>query len=244
MQQRGAKEVQRIDGLLRSAIDRYHMIEEGDRIGVGVSGGKDSMVLLTSLARLRAYLPKRFELVALTMDPCFGGEYTDYTPIARLCGEMGVEYILKRTQLGQIVFEQREEANPCSLCAKLRRGILHNMAKEAGCNRLALGHHFDDAAETFVMNLFYGGKIGCFSPVTWLDRKELTLIRPMIFVEERLVRSAAKKESLPVVKSRCPVDGNTKRQEIKDLLWSLEKDYDRLRIKIVGALQRAGIDGW
>lgn len=236
--------MQRIDGLMRSAIDQYRMIADGDRVAVGVSGGKDSVVLLTSLARLRAYLPQRFELVALTMDPCFGGECTDYTPIARLCGELGVEYVLKRTKLGQIVFEERKEPNPCSLCAKLRRGILHNMAKEAGCNRLALGHHFDDAAETFMMNLLCGGKIGCFSPVTWLDRKELFLIRPMIFVEERMIRSAAKREALPVVKSKCPVDGDTKRQEIKDLLWHLEKDYDRLRIKIVGAMQRAGIDGW
>ena len=176
--------MQKIMGEMRAAMERYEMVEPGDRIAVGVSGGKDSLVLLSGLASLRAYYPKPFEVVALTIDPCFGGKQADFSPISALCSSMQVEYRLRRSRLGDIIFEERKEKNPCSLCARMRRGILHNMAKEAGCNKLALGHHFDDAVQTFFMNLFYGGKLSCFSPKTYLSRKDLWMVRPLIFCKD------------------------------------------------------------
>lgn len=149
-------------GHVRAAADKYAMIEEGDRIAVGVSGGKDSLYLLYALAMMRRYYPKRYEITALTADPCFSGAETDYSAVEALCMEWGVEYRIRRTNLGKVIFEDRREENPCSLCARMRRGILHDMAKDAGCGKIALGHHFDDAVQTFLMNLLYGGKIGCF----------------------------------------------------------------------------------
>ncbi|WP_195984969.1 tRNA 2-thiocytidine biosynthesis TtcA family protein [Clostridium sp. D33t1_170424_F3] len=236
--------MQKILGEMRAAMERYEMIAPGDRVAVGVSGGKDSLVLLTALAKLRAFYPQPFEVVALTVDPCFGGVQTDYTPVESLCRELDVEYRLRRSRLGEIIFEERKESNPCSLCARMRRGILHNMAKEAGCNKLALGHHFDDAVQTFYMNLFYGGKLGCFSPKSYLSRKDLWLIRPLVFTEESAVRSAARRHALPVVKSACPVDGATSRQDTAGLIAELEKQFPDLRAKTMGALQRAHLDNW
>ena len=163
---------------------------------------------------------------------------------ASLCASLGVEYHLRRTRLGEIIFEERKEKNPCSLCARMRRGILHNMAKEAGCNKLALGHHFDDAVQTFFMNLFYGGKLSCFSPKTYLSRKDLWMIRPLIFTEEASIRAAARRNAFPVVKSACPADGATSRQDTAELLASLEQQFPDLRAKAMGAMQRAHLSGW
>lgn len=236
--------MQRILGQVRAAVERYQMIEKGDRIAVGVSGGKDSLVLLCALAQLRSFYPEPFELTAVTVDPGFGGEPADYSSIEELCRRLRVRYQIRRSSLSKIIFEERQEKNPCSLCARMRRGMLHNMAKENGCNKIALGHHFDDAVETFFLNLFYGGKLGCFSPKSYLSRKELTLIRPMIFCEEAQLRSAANRNRLPIVKSRCPADGDTSRQEIKELLKTLEKTYPDLKAKVMGAMQRADLDGW
>ena len=153
-------------------------------------------------------------------------------------------YHIRRTQLGRIIFEDRKEANPCSLCARMRRGILHNMAKEAGCNKLALGHHYDDAVETFFMNLFNSGSLDCFSPKSYLSRKELWLIRPLVFCGERQVAAAANRCQLPVVKSSCPADGSTSRPKTKELIARLEKDYPDLKSKVMGAVERAGIAHW
>lgn len=236
--------MQKIMGEMRAAMERYAMVEAGDRIAVGVSGGKDSLVLLCGLASLRSYYPKPFELVALTIDPCFGGNPTDCRPIASLCESLGVEYRLRLSRLGEIIFEERKEKNPCSLCARMRRGILHNMAKEAGCNKLALGHHFDDAVQTFFMNLLYGGKLACFSPKTYLSRKGLWMIRPLIFTEETAIRSAARRNSLPVVKSACPADGVTSRQDTAALLAGLERQFPDLRAKVMGAMQRSHLSNW
>lgn len=236
--------MQKLTGLMRAAIEKYGMIEEGDKIAVGVSGGKDSLALLCGLAELRNYLPQRFELAALTADPCFGGQKTVYTSVEELCRRLRVPYYVRRTQLGTIIFEERQEKNPCSLCARMRRGILHTMAKEAGCNKIALGHHYDDAVETFIMNLFYGGHIGCFSPKSYLSRKELWLIRPMVFCEERLVANTAARLHLPVVKSKCPADGNTAREEMKHFLVQAEKQFPDLKAKVLGAMERSGVDGW
>ena len=230
--------------LTRASVDKYNMIEAGDKIAVGVSGGKDSLALLYALAKLRDFYPKPFSLVAITLDYQFNGVAEDYTAIEALCKKLQVEYIVRRTNLWEVIFKTRKEKNPCSLCAKMRRGLLHDTAVANGCNKVALGHHLDDAAETFLMNLLNGGKIGCFSPVSYLSNKKLYLIRPLIFAYEKDVAAAARRANLPVVKSRCPMDKESNRQNMKELLKSLEKDYPAVRKKIVGALERSRIDNW
>ncbi len=231
---------------IRAAVERYNMIEAGDKIAVGVSGGKDSLALLYALSEMRRFYPKPYTLVAITLDMQFGGQPADWGAIKGLCEQLQVEYIVRPTQLAKVIFEERKEKNPCSLCAKMRRGMLHDAAKEAGCNKLALGHHLDDAVVTFYMNLLDGGKIGCFRPVSYLSRKDLTLIRPMVFAYEKDVAKVARKLSLPVTKSACTADGITERQRVKELLYKLEKEngYNSLYQKTLGALQRGGIDGW
>ena len=236
--------MQQIMSQIRAAVDSYQLIQPGDRIAVGISGGKDSLVLLCALANMRKFLPIKYDLVAITVDPCFDNIQTDFRQVEELCRRLQVKYEIRRSQLGNIIFEQRKESNPCSLCARMRRGILHDMSKKHNCNKLALGHHFDDAVQTFFMNLFYGGKIGCFSPMSYLSRKDLYLIRPMVFCEESKVESAAQRYHLPVVKSECPVDGHTCRQSTQELVKDLEKQFPDLRRKVMGALQRADIDGW
>lgn len=230
--------------LTRAAVDKYNMIEAGDKIAVGVSGGKDSLALLYALAKLRDFYPKPFSLVAITLDYQFNGIAEDYTAIEALCKKLQVEYIVRRTNLWEVIFETRKEKNPCSLCAKMRRGLLHDTAVANGCNKVALGHHLDDAAETFLMNLLNGGKIGCFSPVSYLSKKKLYLIRPLIFAYEKDVAAAARRANLPVVKSRCPMDKVSNRQNMKELLKALEKDNPAVRKKIIGALERSHIDNW
>ena len=236
--------MQQIMSQIRAAVDSYQLIQAGDRIAVGISGGKDSPVLLCALANMRKFLPMKYDLVAITVDPCFDNIQTDFRQVEELCRRLQIKYEIRRSQLGNIIFEQRKESNPCSLCARMRRGILHDMSKKHNCNKLALGHHFDDAVQTFFMNLFYGGKIGCFSPMSYLSRKDLYLIRPMVFCEESKVESAAQRYHLPVVKSECPVDGHTCRQSTQELIKDLEKQFPDLRRKVMGALQRADIDGW
>ena len=236
--------MQKLMSYMRSAMEQYDMIQEGDKVAIGVSGGKDSLALLAALARMRSFYPHKYELAAISMDPCFNGLETDYSEVETMCEKLEVPYIIRRTEIGRIIFETRNEKNPCSLCARMRRGVLHDEAKAAGCNKLALGHHMDDAAETFLMNLLNGGHIGCFSPVTYLSRKDITVIRPMIFARESDAARVAKRENLPVVKSKCPVDGTTERQEVKQLLTSLEHKYGDVRSKILGAMQRSNIDGF
>lgn len=230
--------------LTRAAVDKYNMIEAGDKIAVGVSGGKDSLALLYALAKLRDFYPKPFSLVAITLDYQFNGIAEDYTAIEALCKKLQVEYIVRRTNLWEVIFKTRKEKNPCSLCAKMRRGLLHDTAVANGCNKVAFGHHLDDAAETFLMNLLNGGKIGCFSPVSYLSNKKLYLIRPLIFAYEKDVAAAARRANLPVVKSRCPMDKVSNRQNMKELLKALEKDNPAVRKKIIGALERSHIDNW
>ena len=236
--------MQRLEGLMRKAIQEYGMIAPGDRVCVGVSGGKDSVALTVGLARLREYLGISFELVAVSLDPQFGGTPADYSLLEKLFAEYNVEYHIRRSEIGHVVFDLRREKNPCALCAKMRRGLLHNTAKELGCNRVALGHHLDDAVETFYMNLWGEGRLGCFSPVTWLSRKELYLIRPMVLATEAEVRRAVRELDLPVVKSACPADGATRRQEMKDYVADMAKKDPAFRQKMLGALQDAGLDGW
>ena len=220
------------------------MIQDGDRIAVGVSGGKDSLVLLKGLIELRRFIGIDYDVVAITLDPRFGGVEGDFSSVAQMCSEAEVEYRLIPTDIGQIVFDIRKEPNPCSLCAKLRRGALHNAAKDAGCNKIALGHHFDDAVETFMMNLLNEGRIGCFSPVTHLARCGLVQIRPMVMAPEKEIIRAARRLDLNVVKSKCPADGHTSRQKTKELLAELEKTNKGVTERIFGAKRRGKIDGW
>ena len=234
--------MQRMMGLMRSCIDDYHMIEEGDRIAVGVSGGKDSLTLLAVLAALRAYYPKRFELEAITVD--MGIEGMDFSGVEAFCREREIPYTLVHTEIGKIIFDYREEKNPCSLCAKMRRGALHDVLLAHGCNKIALGHHYDDAVETFLMSLFYEGRISCFEPVTYLTRTGITQIRPMLYIGEKAIAHFAEREGLPVVHNTCPADKHTKRQEVKELIASLQEQYPDLKTKLFGAMQRLPLPQW
>lgn len=220
------------------------MIDDGDRIAVGVSGGKDSLALLAALCEMRRFYPKKYEVIAITLDPCFGNKPADYSEIQKFCEKLGVEYIIKRTELYHIIFETRKEKNPCSLCARMRRGSLHDAAKQANCNKIALGHHSDDAVQTFFMNLFEGGTAECFSPVSYLSRKDLTMIRPLIFAKVTDIERVEKKEKLPIIKSSCPADGSTNRAKTEQLIKSLEKEYPALRKKVLNALQKGNISRW
>ncbi len=226
----------------RRAVDDYEMIDDGDKIAVGVSAGKDSLALLCALAQMRRFYPKKFELVAITVDMGFEG--MDLSPVKNFCEELEVEYHIVPTQISKIIFDVRKESNPCSLCAKMRRGALHTAAKELGCNKVALGHHFDDVVETFMLNLFFEGRIGCFQPVTYLSRIDLHLIRPLIYMPEKDVRYFASKVALPVISSPCPADKNTERETMKQLLHSLERENPGLRYRIFGAMQRGEVDGF
>lgn len=235
-------DMRRVLSYVRRAADDYEMIREGDRIAVGVSAGKDSLTLLCALAEMRRFYPKKYEVVAITVDMGFPG--ADFSAVAALCESLNVPYRVVKTDISTIIFDIRKEKNPCSLCAKMRRGALHNAAKEMGCAAVALGHHFDDVVDTFMLNLFFEGRIGCFQPVTYLTRAELRLIRPLLYMPEKDVRYFANKENLPVVKSPCPADGNTERAEMKQLLTDLEHRYKGLRYRLFGAIQRGEVDGF
>lgn len=229
---------------MRKAIQEFDLIENGDRIAVGVSGGKDSLVLLKGLVLLRRFIGIDYTVTAITLDPHFNGEKGNYEPVAELCRELGVEYVLIDTHIGEIVFDVRKEEHPCSLCARMRRGALHDAAVANGCNKLALGHNFNDAVETFVMNLTIEGRLGCFSPKSYLSRKNITLIRPLVFAPEKDIRSAARRNELPIVKSKCPADGATTRQRIKLELAERDKADRGFSERLFGALRRSGLDGW
>lgn len=229
---------------MRKAIQEFDLIENGDRIAVGVSGGKDSLVLLKGLVLLRRFIGIDYTVTAITLDPHFNGEKGNYEPVAELCRELGVEYVLIDTHIGEIVFDVRKEEHPCSLCARMRRGALHDAAIVNGCNKLALGHNFNDVVETFVMNLTIEGRLGCFSPKSYLSRKNITLIRPLVFAPEKDIRSAARRSELPIVKSKCPADGATARQRIKLELAERDKADRGFSERLFGALRRSGLDGW
>ena len=234
--------MQQLLGRVRRCIEDYRMIEAGDRIAVGVSGGKDSLVTLLALARLRRFLPTPFTLEAITLE--MGMPEMDYTPVAQLCEELDVPYTRISVPVYEILFEERKEKNPCSLCAKLRRGSLNTALTERGISKIALGHHYDDAVETMMMNLLFEGRIGCFQPVTFLDRTGVTQIRPLLYCHEDEIQRIANREKLPIVHNTCPIDGHSRRQEVKELLASMEKTYPDLKQKIFGAMQRYPLYGW
>ena len=233
--------MQKLMGLVRRCVDDYHMIEAGDKIAVGVSGGKDSLVLLVLLAGLREYFDKPYELEAITIDMGLG---MDYSGVQALCDRLEVPYTIVQTQIAPIIFDHRKEKNPCSMCAKMRRGALNQAILEKGFNKLALGHHYDDAVETFLMSLIFEGRISCFQPVTNLDRTGIIQIRPMLYIHERTVDNFAVRQNLPVLENRCPVDKTTKRAEIKELIYTLSQTYPDLKERIFGAMQRLPLPEW
>ena len=234
--------MQRILSLVRRCVEDYDMIQAGETVAVGVSGGKDSVLTLAALARLRDFYPKKFDVAAVTINA--GTPGMDFSPIADLCRQLDVPYYLVDVPIYEIVFVHRQEKNPCSLCAKLRRGALSTELNRLGLHKIALGHHFDDAVETMLMSLFLEGRISCFQPVTDLDRSGDTQIRPLLYVQEKEVRGAVRRLGLPVVENPCPANGSTRREEMKELLFQLERQYPQLKKKIFGAIQRYPLYGW
>ena len=229
-------------GLVRRCVEDYDMIAPGDTVAVGVSGGKDSLVLLMALSELRRYYPKPFSLEAITVELGFDG--MDFTPVAELCASLGVPYTRLKSDIREVVVDVRKEDNPCSLCAKMRRGALCTALSERGITKLALGHHFDDAVETFLLSLVYEGRISCFQPVTHMTRTGVDQIRPLLYAGEGRIANLAKALELPIVENPCPEDRGSKRYEIKQFIRTMSQTYPDLRSKVFGAIQRAPLDGW
>ena len=234
--------LQQLLSQVRKAIDDYQMIEEGDKIAVGISGGKDSLTLLSALCHLKKFYPKSFDVIAITVD--LGFENIDFSKIQELCDSLEVSYDIVHTDISKIVFDERNESNPCSLCAKMRKGALNTRIKELGCNKVAYAHHEDDMVETMLMSLIFEGRWHTFSPVTFLDRMELTVIRPLMYVKEADVKGFVNKYNLPVVKSPCPVDGHTKREYIKQLLRQLNLENPGVKDRMFTAIQNGNMKGW
>ena len=236
----------KILSLTRRCVEDYAMIQPGDRVAVGVSGGKDSVTLLVALAKLREFYPVPFTVEAFTLDMGHrdGMPGMDFAPVEQLCRELDVPYTILKSEIQHIIFDLRREKNPCSMCAKMRRGALHAALQERGIQKIALGHHYDDAIETFYMSLIFEGRLSCFQPVTYLDRTGITQIRPLLYCGENLIRHTAQRLALPVVDNPCPANGNTKRQEIKELIYELQGRYPGLKARTFGAMQRLPLPEW
>lgn len=234
--------LQKLLSYVRKAVDDYGMIDNNDKIAVGISGGKDSLSLLIALKNLQRFYPNKFEIEAITVSLGLPG--ASYEDIAKLCKKLDVNYTVINTDIGQIIFNERKEKNPCSLCSKMRKGALNDAAEKLKCNKVALGHNRDDVIETFFMSLFYEGRINTFSPVSFLDRKKIYSIRPLMYVPEQDAKNFILKSNINIVKNPCLADGNTKRQETKELIAELRKKYDNIDEKIFGAIKRSYIKGW
>ena len=234
--------LQQLLSYTRRAVDDYQMIQEGDKIAIGISGGKDSLALLYALAHLRIFYPKKFELEAVTVDLGFGNQ--DFDKIQKLCDELKVNYTIQKTDIAEIIFETRKETNPCSLCAKMRKGALNDRMKSLGCNKVAYGHHKDDIIETMLMSLIFEGRWHTFSPVTYLDRMDMTVIRPFMYLSEGEVQGFAREYELPVAKSPCPVDGYTKREYAKNLVAQLNEEHPGAKNRMFRAIINGNISGW
>ena len=234
--------MQKILGYLRKAIEHYNMIDEGDKIAVALSGGKDSITLLMGLKALQKFYPKHFELIAISVNPGF--EFFDTSFLKELCSNLGIEFVEAESHIKEIVSDFRKERSPCSLCANLRRGILNSTAIEHGCNKLALGHNEDDVLETFFLNMFYAGNLSTFAPVSYMDRSKITLIRPLIYAPEKEIRKFIKRENIQVMPKNCPMDGVSKREDMKEMLYKLSVKIPNVRANLIGAIKRAGINGW
>lgn len=234
--------LQRLLSLTRQAIDDYQMIESGDKIAIGISGGKDSLALLYALHGLQRFYPKEFELVAITVDLGFGN--FDLESIKSLCSDLSIEYTIIPTEIGKILFETRNESNPCALCAKMRKGAFNQAAKSMGCNKIAYAHHRDDLIETMMLSLIYEGRFYAFSPKTYLDRMDLTVIRPLMYAQESDIIGFKNRYKLPVCKNPCPVDGKTKREYVKNLTKKLNLDAPGVKDRFFHAIIEGNIDGW
>lgn len=234
--------MQRILSKMRKAIEDYNMIEEGDKIAVALSGGKDSITLLYGLKNLQIFYPKKFEIIAITVNPGF--ENFDTKVLEKIAKDVNVELVVVPSDIKEIVFDIRKEKNPCSLCANLRRGILNSVAKEHGCNKIALGHNEDDVLETFLLNMIYAGNLSTFAPVSYMDRSNMTLIRPLIYTPEKMTRSFIKRNNIEILQKVCPMDGTSKREYALDLLKGIELQYKHSRSNIIGAIKRKNINGW
>ncbi len=235
-------ELKRLLSLTRKAVDDYNQINEGDKIAVGISGGKDSLTLLYALANLRRFYPNRFDLHAITVD--LGFPDFDTEKIANLCRELEVDYTVVKTDIYNIIFNERKESNPCSLCAKMRKGSLNEAILKLGCNKVAYGHHKDDVVETLLLSLIYEGRFHTFSPVTYLDRTKITVIRPLLYIDEADIIGFKNKMDLPVMGKKCPADGYTKREYVKDLLKQLERDERGVKDRMFTAIEGSNIKGW
>ena len=235
-------QLQHLLSYVRRAVQDYNMIAEGDRIAIGISGGKDSLILALALSHLKRFYPKSFEIMGITVS--LGFDNFDLSEVSSFFDTLQVPFYVCNTQIAQIIFEERKESNPCSLCSKMRKGALYEEAKKMGCTKIALGHNKDDINETLLMSLFYEGRIHTMAPVTYMDQVDLHIIRPLIYAPEKDIRGFVKKESLPVVKSPCPADGQTKRETTKELISSLQRDIPRLPEYLFGAIQRSTIEGW
>ncbi len=234
--------MQKILSYLRKAVEDFHMIEEGDKIAVGLSGGKDSITLLSSLKALKRFYPKNFDLIAISVNPGF--EFFDSSILEKICEELEVPLFIEESHIKEIVFDIRKEKNPCSLCANLRRGILNTTALREGCNKIALGHNEDDVLETFLLNLFYTGSISTFAPVSYMDRSKMTLIRPLIYTPEKEIRRFVKKQNIVIMPKNCPMDGVSKREDMKKMIKDLQVDIPHVRANLYGAIMRSHIKGW
>ncbi len=234
--------LQQLLSLTRKAVDEYQMIETGDRIAVGISGGKDSLTMLYALHGLRRFYPHSFELHAVTVD--LGYEKSDFSRIRDLCESLEIPYTVVPTEISRIIFEERKESNPCSLCAKMRKGALNQAVKELGCNKVAYAHHRDDLIETMMLSLIYEGRFFCFSPRTYLDRMDLTVIRPLMFVSEADIIGFRNKYDLPTEKNPCPADGYTRRQYVKELLADLNRQNPGVKERMFSAVLNGNIKGW
>lgn len=233
--------MQRILSYMRKAIEEYKMIEENDKIAVCLSGGKDSITMLHAFKSLQRFYPKKFELIAISIDPGF--EFFDIDFLKNICNNLDIPLFIEKSNAKQIVFDIRNEKNPCSLCANLRRGVINSIAIEKGCNKIALGHNQDDVLETFLLNLLYTGNIGTFAPVSYMDRSKITLIRPLVFTPEKEIRRFVRKNNIEVMKKVCPMDGTSKREDMKNLIINLSKDIPMLRANLFGAIRR-NLDDW
>ncbi len=235
-------DLQRVLSLVRKACDEYNMIDEGDKIAVGISGGKDSLTLLYALAKMRRFYPKHYDIIAITVD--LGWDNLDLCGIHAFCDMLDVPYVIVKTDIANIVFNERKESNPCSLCAKMRKGALNNAIQEQGCNKVAYAHHKDDVVDTMMMSLIFEGRFHTFSPVTYLDKTGLRVIRPLMFIKESEVKGFVNKYSLPVVKSPCPADKHTKREYVKGLIKSINYENPGVRDRMFTAIKDSNLDGW
>lgn len=234
--------MQRILSNLRKAVEDYNMIEEGDKIAIGLSGGKDSLSLLLALKNLQLFYPKKFDIIAISVHPGF--DFFEPSYLKEICEKLNIPYFIEESHIKEIVFDIRQEKNPCSLCANLRRGILNSIAIREGCNKIALGHNMEDVLETFFLNLLYTGNIHTFSPISYMDRSGLTVIRPLVYTPEKEIKRFIKKENIQIMNKCCPMDGKSKREDMKELINSFSNEIPQIKANLLGAIKRSGIDGW